>query len=55
MNKLSMLVHVYNTSYIGGRGRRITVWGQPRQKHETSSEKKNKKLQAKGLGVWLEC
>jgi hypothetical protein len=28
-----------NSSYLGGRGRRIMVWGRSRQKHETLLEK----------------
>jgi hypothetical protein len=27
-----MVAHIYNPSYLGGRERRITVQGQPRQK-----------------------
>jgi hypothetical protein len=41
-----MIVHVCNPSYSGGRGRRILVPGQPRQKHETLSEKQTKARKA---------
>jgi hypothetical protein len=38
-NKSGMLVHAYNSSYTGGLDRRISVCGQPVQKHKTLSEK----------------
>jgi hypothetical protein len=51
-NKLGVVFHVCNPSYSGGRSKRITVSGQPREKHETLSEKllKAKGLLAKGPG-----
>jgi hypothetical protein len=30
-----VVIHIYNPSYLGGRGRRIVVQGRPRQKWET--------------------
>jgi hypothetical protein len=38
---MSGLIDEYSihTSHMGGRGREITVWGQPGQKSETLSEK----------------
>jgi hypothetical protein len=32
-------VHVYNSSYVGGIGRRIAVWDWPDQNHENLPEK----------------
>jgi hypothetical protein len=43
-----MVVHIYNSSYLGGRDRRIIVRGQPGQKYETVSEKETKSK--KGVG-----
>jgi hypothetical protein len=42
---------IVNPSYAEGTGRRITVQGWPRQKHETLSPKK--KQSKKGLNAWL--
>jgi hypothetical protein len=47
-----LVAHAYNPSNKGGRDRRITVGGQPRQIiHETLSQKK--KNHKKGLVEWL--
>jgi hypothetical protein len=37
--RLGMVVHTCNPSYMGGTGRRITVKASPEQKHEALSEK----------------
>jgi hypothetical protein len=44
-NKLNMVALACGPSYLGCGGRRITVPGYPRQKHETL----NNKLKTKGL------
>jgi hypothetical protein len=46
-----MVVHIYNPSYLRGKGRRSKVRGQPGQKLETLPEKQMKI--ATGLEVWL--
>jgi hypothetical protein len=35
-----MMMHACNHSYVGDRGRRILVQGQPRQKHKSTSKTK---------------
>jgi hypothetical protein len=40
--KPSRVVHIYNSSYLGCRSRRITVQGQPRKKLKTLFENKQK-------------
>jgi hypothetical protein len=38
-NKLGIVAHTRNSSFLKGADRRIVVYGQPSQKHETLSEK----------------
>jgi hypothetical protein len=44
-----MVVHACNPSYLGDRGRRISIWGQPGQKQETLSDKQTKKQKRTGV------
>jgi hypothetical protein len=30
--QVGVMVHICNSNYVGGRGRRIVVWGQPQAK-----------------------
>jgi hypothetical protein len=41
-----MVLHIYNPSYSGGRGERITVWSESGQKLRTLSEKQLKQKRA---------
>jgi hypothetical protein len=38
-----MVVHACNSSYAGGGGRKVTIWGQVGQKHGTLPEKQTEK------------
>jgi hypothetical protein len=40
-NKLGMVVHNYNPSYLEGIDRRIMIGDQPQQKHRTLSKETN--------------
>jgi hypothetical protein len=44
-----VVVHIYNPSYLEGRGRRIAVQGQPRKKQMTQYEKQTKVKKAGGM------
>jgi hypothetical protein len=50
MRRLGVVAYISNPSYLGGRGRRILVWGQPEQKYKTLSEKQTKKQKDRGHG-----
>jgi hypothetical protein len=39
IKQAGVMAHICNPNYKGGRGRRIMVQVNPRQKHESSSEK----------------
>jgi hypothetical protein len=41
-NKLGVMEHGYNPSYLGGRGRRVRVQGRPQAKVRTNLENKLK-------------
>jgi hypothetical protein len=45
-SKPGVVMHTCNPRYPGGGGRRITVPGRPRQKHETLSEKQTKRTRS---------
>jgi hypothetical protein len=50
-----MMVHVGNPSYLRGRGRRIKVQGQPRQNHNTLSQKQTRARKTEGVAQVEEC
>jgi hypothetical protein len=49
------VVHICNFSYSASRGRRITVQGWPRQKHETLSEKQIKIKRTRNMTQMIDC
>jgi hypothetical protein len=44
-----MVVYTCNPNYLGGSGRRITVWGQTGKKLEVISEKQTKSKRTRGM------
>jgi hypothetical protein len=53
-NEPDMGVHVDNPGYLGGRGKKITVWNWSGQKHETLSENQKKSKRVGGMAQVVE-
>jgi hypothetical protein len=52
---LSLMIHNCNPSYLEDKGRRITVWGQPRKNCKTLSKKQTKRKKTVGMAQLAVC